>query len=350
MTKKWILLLAGCALMACNPKTVDFSYTPAQPKAGESVAFTNLSSNGEEWEWNFGDATSSITKNPTKVYRQPGKYIVTLKVDKKSTMTKSKEIIVYDTIPNFNCSVSGADSLGLSIYEPVTFTAQVYNPFNYPVTYEWSVLSGATCPISISNTASSWTIYFQRASEADSVQLIVTLNGESFTTIRSYTIHDVAASAVLMQTADGKKFRPRIYGIHAEERQTINYPEGIQILEETQDTFQIYNDHWYYLSELQTEIPTLLGFKLVSRKIYARTLEGLCVANLPEAENLVVVDASVPQALTTDVVNNRFYWANEHGVWYMPLINSQNNKYTSQPIQLDTLSNVVKLAIDTQAR
>lgn len=338
-------------LMACSNKTVDFKFTPEQPRAGESVVFTNLSTGGEAWAWTFGDASTSSSKNPSHTYRQPGKYVVILKVDDKSSLTKTAEITVYDTIPNFTCSVEKADSAGLSIYQNVTFIAQVYNPYKYPVQYAWSIPDDvAYTAVSKTNTADTWTVYFHKAAKDVPVYLEVILDGKLTDVARYYTVHDMPAAAVLMETADRQTYRRRIYGNRAEDRQPIDYPEGLQILKQTQDTFQLYNDHAYYLSELQTELPNLLGFKIVSRKIYARTTEGLCVANLPEAENLVVVDAAVPQALTTDVVNNRFYWANENGVWYMPLINSQNNQFTTEPILLDSMTNVVKLAIDTQAR
>ena len=70
-------------MMACKKIDVDFSYSPDQPKAGEKVTFTNLSTGGEEWAWTFGDGGTSTLKSPTYTYKNPGTYTVTLKVDGK---------------------------------------------------------------------------------------------------------------------------------------------------------------------------------------------------------------------------------------------------------------------------
>jgi len=49
-------------------------------------------------------------------------------------------------------------------------------------------------------------------------------------------------------------------------------------------------------------------------------------------------------------VNNRLYWAMADSVCYMPLIGSENNKYTTTPTTLNYIPDVVKLAIDSEKR
>ena len=83
-----------CAMMACKKNSVDFSYSPAEPRAGESVVFTNLSYRGENWDWTYGDGASSSMKSPSHVYKQAGTYRVTLKVDNRKSWTATKEITV----------------------------------------------------------------------------------------------------------------------------------------------------------------------------------------------------------------------------------------------------------------
>lgn len=57
----------------------NFSGTPTSICAGQSVAFTDLSTNSPTaWTWNFGDATTSTLQNPTHVYATAGNYTVTL--------------------------------------------------------------------------------------------------------------------------------------------------------------------------------------------------------------------------------------------------------------------------------
>ena len=103
MKKIWIILTLCCALVACKKNTVDFSYSPGEPRAGEVVKFSNLSSSGEDWSWSFGDGAVSTVKSPSHTYKKPGTYRVTLKVDDKSSWTATKELTVYDTIPTFVC-------------------------------------------------------------------------------------------------------------------------------------------------------------------------------------------------------------------------------------------------------
>jgi PKD repeat protein len=53
---------------------VDFSYQVA----GQSVAFTNLTSGGQAYTWHFGDGATSTLQNPTHLYATAGQYTVVL--------------------------------------------------------------------------------------------------------------------------------------------------------------------------------------------------------------------------------------------------------------------------------
>ncbi|KAA0252918.1 PKD domain-containing protein [Acidobacteria bacterium ACD] len=62
-----------------SPPVADFSFSPSSPKAGQSLAFTDLSTGSPtSWGWNFGDSTASGLQNPTHTYSSPGTYPVTL--------------------------------------------------------------------------------------------------------------------------------------------------------------------------------------------------------------------------------------------------------------------------------
>ncbi|MBO4665489.1 MAG: PKD domain-containing protein [Paludibacteraceae bacterium] len=353
MKSKWMILLVGCVLAACSKNNVDFSYSPLNPKAGEKIQFTNLSTSGEDWEWSFGDGATSMVKNPSKTYKQAGTYTVTLKVDSKSRWTKTRSITVYDTVPNFKCSVEGADSLGLKVFEDVTFTAQVYNPYNYPVEYEWTVVSETMyTQLSETNTESTFKVYFEQAgTNAAGINMRVTVNGVTRDTTHTYKVSDVKTSSVLMMTSDSTYWRQRIFGKRAE----AVYPladddaEGKALLEAAQDSVQNYNGKEFRLSEMQQLFPTLLGFNIASRKIYLRTTDGLYVANI-DGTCIEPIHIGNVLAHCTDVVNNRLYWALEDSVCYMPLIGSENNKYTTTPTTLNYAFDVVKLAIDPEKR
>ena len=82
MKKKvlYISLLANVLLIAsCKAPMANFTWTPAQPVAGEEVKFTNLSQDAQSYSWNFGDMSIGSEKNPTHVYKKSGNYIVDLR-------------------------------------------------------------------------------------------------------------------------------------------------------------------------------------------------------------------------------------------------------------------------------
>lgn len=352
MKHNWILLLLGCTLMACQKNSVDFAYTPIQPKAGEVVQFTNISTSGEEWEWSFGDGGSSQVKNPSKIYKQAGTYTVTLKVDNKARWTKTASITVYDTVPSFTCSVAGADTLGIDMFEDVTFTAQVYNPYNYTVEYEWNVLSNVLyTQLSGTNTESTYRLYFEQAgANAGGVQLTVTVNGVTHDTLRIFKVNEVKTSSLLMMTEDSTYYRQRIFGGRSELPFHISGDDaGIAIIDAAQDTAQTYNGKNFSLSELRQVFDNLLGFNIASRKIYFRMDEGLFVSNIDGSYTEPIYIGKV-LAQSVDIVNNRLYWSTPDSVLYMPLIGSENNKFTTQPVTLNYIEDVVKLAIDPKKR
>ena len=56
-----------------------FTFSPLSPTTGQSVQFTDSSTNSPtSWSWNFGDGTTSTAKNPTHVYASAGAYVVNL--------------------------------------------------------------------------------------------------------------------------------------------------------------------------------------------------------------------------------------------------------------------------------
>ena len=334
MKKIVLLLTLCCALIACKKIEVNFSYSPTAPRAGESVQFSNLSSSGEDWEWQFGDGLSSTLKSPSHAYKKPGTYLVVLTVDKKSSFRASKEITVHDTLPTFVCK----DSL-FTIFTDYTFTANFYNPYNYEHTFEWAVND------SVMGTEASLTTFFVDPDDSVSVSLHLTMATLDTVITKRFFVEDRATNSVLLRTPEGD-FRQRIFGKRAEEAELDVTASDLLDLE--QDTAQFYNGYEFLLSELQKTFPALEGFHIASRKIYYRA-EGLWVANIDGAYP-VQIDSLPCTAMTLDVLDSRIYWANEKGVWYMPFVGSDNNKFVSIPVQLNTFDDVTKLAADGEAK
>ena len=331
MKKIVLLLTLCCALIACKKIEVNFSYSPTAPRAGELVQFSNLSSSGEDWEWQYGDGITTTLKSPSHAYKKPGTYVVVLTVDKKSSNRASKEITVYDTIPTFVCN----DSV-YTIFKDYTFTANFYNPFNYKNTFEWKVND------SIMDTKESLTTYFVEADDSVTVSLRLTVDTNTFLIKKRFFVEDRTTNSILMRTPEGD-YRQRIFGSRAEEAELD--VTAADLLDLEQDTAQIYNGYEFRLSELKEVFPALEGFHIASRKIYYRA-EGLWVANIDGAYQ-VQIDSLPCKAMTLDVLDSRIYWANEKGVWYMPFVGSDNNKFVSTPMQLNTFDDVTKLAADS---
>lgn len=335
MKKTWILLTLFCAMTACKRVEVKFTYSPDAPRAGQTVRFSNLSSSGEEWEWTFGDGATSTLKSPTHVYKKPGKYRVALKVDQKRNLTAPQELTVYDTVPTFVCQ----DSI-FFIFVDYKFTANFYNPYNYAVSYLWTVND------SIAGTESSLTTYFTEPGKDVKVGLLISYNNETTDIEQSFTVNNLNTNSLLLRTPDGD-YRQRIFGERAENVKSD--PSATPKLEAEQDTFQVYNRDTFRLSDMRSIFPELEGFHIAKRKFYYRTTDGLWIANI-DGTNPVQIDTAFCMAMTLDMTDNRIYWSNESGVWYMPFVGSDNNKFVTVPQQLNNMNNVIKLSADAEKK
>lgn len=342
MRKTYLLLILCCAVMACKKNNVDFSFSPANPRAGETVSFSNLSESGEEWNWSFGDGATMTLKSPTHTYKQPGTYKVTLQVDKKSSWSATKEITIYDTIPTFAC-----EDTEFVIYRDYTFNAVVYNPYNYEVTYKWSLPEGSDYAVVTDTTMkkSSLHLYFTKAMNAAPIQLRVVVNGIETIAKKTFTVSDQKTHSILLRTPDGD-FRQRIFGDRAEKALPVSSSDTTakRLLDNEQDTLQTYNGREFRLDSLAGVYTGMKGFHIASRKIYYRA-EGLWVANI-DGSYRVQIDTTACEAMTLDTKDNRIYWANKNGVWYMPFVGTDNNRFVTVPVQLNSLTNAEKITAD----
>ena len=81
-----IATLGGCSdsiadtLVMMPPPFADFTPAGGTYNAGETVAFTDLSTNAVSWIWTFGDGTSDTIKNPSHTYDLNGTLNVMLVV------------------------------------------------------------------------------------------------------------------------------------------------------------------------------------------------------------------------------------------------------------------------------
>ena len=128
------------------------------------------------WQWNFGDATTSSTQNPTHQYTSSGTYSVTLITTNnngcKDTLTRTSYITIGNSlIPsftisdtagcgplliNFNCTVPNATSWSWTFGNGNTSTLQnptqtFTNPGNYSVSLSVTTQSGCNGTVTIPN-------------------------------------------------------------------------------------------------------------------------------------------------------------------------------------------------------
>ncbi len=207
----YLTLLLACFLVACqNDDTVNFSYSPTTPRAGESVVFSNLTKEGEDWKWTFGDGGESTIQSPTKVYQEAGTYTITLKVDDKKYRTCTKTITVRDTMPTIVCSTDT-----LQYYQTATFKVDFYNPNKESVTYAWSLPESATIT-SGDQTSATLSAYFTEKDTDITISLLLTIGTTTHSLTKTYHVIDAAATALLCATTDGELLRQRLYPNGAE--------------------------------------------------------------------------------------------------------------------------------------
>ena len=337
--KQIITIFCALALLVgCKKVTVDFTYSPTAPKAGETIKFTNNSSAGESWAWTFGDNTTSVTKNPSKVYKKPGEYLVTLMVDSAKYQTRSQLITVYDTIPTF---VVSSDSI--LHYHDVTLKANVYNPFKYELTYQWTLPDNAILVAGNLNSASV-EVYFTTAGAAE-VGLTILQKDKQYDIERTLTIHPAKAPAIVMRKTDKTVARQRIINDRLEQPANAT-SQDVHLIEQACDTAITFNGTTFTASQLPAQVAGLadmpvehLQIDAMQMKWYITTPNGLFVASF-DGSNITPIDAEATGAIFVDDTRSRIYWANPSGVFAMPLVKSKNNQFTTTPQQYNELNNI----------
>ena len=337
------MLLAVC--VGCKRVEVDFSYAPTAPRAGQIIAFTNLCTEGEEWLWTFGDNATSLAKNPNHIYKKPGTYLVTLMVDSAKYNTCTKEVTVYDTIPTFVCSTDS-----ILHYQDVTFTANVYNPFNHTLTYNW-ILPDKCEIVSGTQDSHAITVFFT-APLQDSVQLLITQKDASYDIKKAVKVHLTKAPAIVMCKTDHTIIRQRLINDRIEQPSTVTTSEDLYAIEHACDTAVTFNGETFYASQLSNQIPGFANLQVqrvqldaMAQKWYITTSDGLWVANF-DGSNLVSIDPTATGAIYVDTNRNRLYWASNTGTYAMPLIKSKNNRFTTTPVPYNSLGNIDLITVN----
>ena len=333
-------------VVGCKKVDVDFTFSPTEPKAGELVKFSNRSSAGESWAWDFGDNTSSVLKNPSHTFKKPGTYLVTLVVDSAKYNTCSHVVTVYDTVPAF---VTSADSI--CHYTNVTLTANVYNPFDYQLTYEWELPK--SCVLTKGElTDKAVTVYFKEYAKntADSIRvgLTITQNGKEYDSSRKLLIHKTLSPAIVMELANNTVKSQHIINEYLEDP-IDGDGEDARMFELYSDTMATFNGVVFYANQMQTIFPNQtikrVQIDAVAQKWYITTDDGLFVANFG-GQYQVLIDADAIGGVCVDSERNRLYWATNTGLKAMPLIKSRNNQFATIPELYNSISDIDRILVN----
>lgn len=134
------------------------------------TSFTNTSTGGTSWHWEFGDGNSSNVKDPTHIYQSPGNYTVKLTVTNQCGTTELTQqiTVVFSPEANFSSNLkTGCNNL------TVTFS-DLSNPG--ATSWNWTFPGGNPG----SSTLQNPTVVYNSVGSYD-VQLIATNSGGSDT-------------------------------------------------------------------------------------------------------------------------------------------------------------------------
>lgn len=157
--------------------TVDFSFTPTEPVAGQTVNFTSTSTNATSFQWSSSPGNFSATSaSASHVFTEPGTYQVTLRATGPGgTTSVTKSIQVRPPAPTADFSFIPANP---KIGETITFTSTVANVNSY----SWS-----SNPAGFSSTLANPTHVFNQVGSYQ-VSLQATGPGGSVTVTKTVTV------------------------------------------------------------------------------------------------------------------------------------------------------------------
>jgi PKD repeat protein len=157
-----------------RPMGVDFSWTPKEPKVGETVTFVpdviDITS-PRTFAWDFGDGSVSMEQQPTHKYEKAGTFKVVLIVtDAQNKQWKAEKSITVSAATGPTVTSLTCDPPVPEVGQEITFTATVSKPAYDPVTaWEWDFNGDGT----VDNTSASPVRYTYTESGAYTVKVRV---------------------------------------------------------------------------------------------------------------------------------------------------------------------------------
>lgn len=160
----------GTILHHSGPIVSDFSASPRYGLPPLSVIFTDRSTGAiESWLWDFGDGTTSTTRNPSHTYTDLGTYNVKLTIsgpEGTDTRTKAAFISVFNYV--LSCSSQSLDSSCNQGRSPADQSFQLWNSgtgsFNYTISTDQPWLSCTPSAETLTGVHRTITVKYSTAS------------------------------------------------------------------------------------------------------------------------------------------------------------------------------------------
>ena len=139
MEHKLSIFAAGIILIifsACTKDlpTASFTHSSESYEEGDTVNFASTSSNADNFQWDFGDGSTSTDENPWHIFNATGSFEVSLKVTNSdgSDETTSSVTIKDPTILAFEVVKSGTEvtipACGIIVFDNLTDFQNIENP------------------------------------------------------------------------------------------------------------------------------------------------------------------------------------------------------------------------------
>lgn len=206
---------------------VAFSFSPENPEAGEEVTFTNASTGGTEFVWDFGDGGTSTDQNPAYTYEASGTYTIKLVVDGYEELAATKDIVVGDPVPVISYSPDVVEA-----GSAITFSVDVYNPDNASVTYAWDFGTTATGDDLTDGLATVASPVVTFTAEGDvSVSLTATIGSDDFTATETVEVKGQLAKTLIFSVVDyaggsGSLYTKKLFTGFDQAHEDFNVPTG----------------------------------------------------------------------------------------------------------------------------